>query len=73
MSNDKQNDAFAALGRYMGMAFLLPTTTFVGYGIGYLLDKGLGTHFCKVVFLILGIAGGFVELIRELQKTTRDS
>jgi F0F1-type ATP synthase assembly protein I len=69
---DKRNDAYAMLGRYLGLATLLPSTTFVGYAIGYLLDKAFGTTYLKIVFLIVGIVAGFVQLIRELSKDTRD-
>jgi ATP synthase protein I len=68
----KRNNAWAQVGRYTSLAFLLPTAVFVGYLIGYLLDKAFGTHFLYIVFLLLGIAAGFVELIREVQKDTRD-
>ena len=56
----------AVAGEYMSLAFLLPAATFVGYAIGYLLDKAFGTHFLYLVFLILGIVSGFVQLIRKL-------
>ena len=52
----------------MGLAFLIPTTTFVGYAIGYLLDRGFGTRFWKPVWLIIGIAAGLLQLVRELMK-----
>ena len=32
------------VGEYTSLAFLLPVATFVGYLLGYLLDKALGTH-----------------------------
>jgi F0F1-type ATP synthase assembly protein I len=67
---DKRNDAYVMLGRYLGLATLLPAATFVGYAIGYLLDKAFGTTYLKIIFLIFGIVGGFVELIRELSKDT---
>lgn len=70
MSSNKDNP-YVMLGRYLGLAFLLPTTTFVGYAIGYLLDKAFGTHFLKIVFLILGIISGLVQLIRDLQKDAK--
>ena len=67
------NKSFMVMvGEYTSLAFLLPTTTFVGYVIGYLLDKAFGTHFLYIVFLILGIASGFVQLIRQLQRDTRN-
>jgi F0F1-type ATP synthase assembly protein I len=69
---DKRNDAYVMLGRYLGLATLLPATTFVGYAIGYLLDKAFGTTYLKIVFLLLGIAAGFVQLIRELLKDSGD-
>jgi len=60
------------VGEYTSLAFLLPTATFVGYAIGYYLDKAFHTSFLYIVFLILGIAAGFVQLIRQLQRDTRN-
>lgn len=69
MSGDnRKNDAWTMVGRYTTLAMMLPISTFVGYAIGYLLDKAFGTSFLKIVFLLVGIASGFVQLIRELQK-----
>ena len=50
------------------MVFEPTLATFVGYAIGYLLDKAFGTHFLYLVFLLLGIAAGFVQLIRRLMR-----
>jgi F0F1-type ATP synthase assembly protein I len=61
----------AVVGEYTALAFLLPAATFVGYVIGYLLDKALGTNFLYIVFLILGIISGFLQLIRRLMRDTR--
>lgn len=63
------NNPFQMLGKYSYLAFLLPVSTFVGYAIGYFLDKLFHTHFLYLIFLLLGIASGFIELIREV---TRD-
>ena len=60
------------MGRYSTLAFLMPTAVLVGYMIGYFLDKAFGTHFLYIVFLLIGIAAGFVELIREVQKDLGD-
>ncbi|MBM3739539.1 MAG: AtpZ/AtpI family protein [Acidobacteria bacterium] len=54
--------------RYLGLAFLLPVSVFTGYLIGYWLDQWLGTGFLKIVFLLAGIAAGFVQLIREISR-----
>ena len=59
-------------GEYTSLALLLPISTFVGYAIGYLLDKAFGTHFLYLVFLVLGTAAGFVQLIRQFLRDTRD-
>ena len=61
------------VGEYTSLAFLLPGATFVGYVIGYLLDKAFHTHFLYIVFLILGIVAGFVQLIRQIQRDTSGS
>jgi ATP synthase protein I len=62
----------AMVGEYTSLAFLLPVATFVGYAIGYLLDRWLGTTYLYIPGLILGIAAGFVQLVRQLQRDTRD-
>ena len=58
------------IGEYSQLAFVLPAATIVGYGIGFLLDRALGTHFLYIVFLLIGIAAGFLQIIR---KVTKDS
>ena len=62
----------ATVGEYTSLAFLLPVSTFVGYAIGYLLDKAFGTHFLYLVFLVIGTISGFVQLIRHVLRDTRD-
>lgn len=54
------------IGEYLGLAMLLPISTFVGYGMGYGLDKLFGTHFLYIIFMVLGTASGIISLIREL-------
>jgi len=56
------------LGKYYTLAFLLPACILVGFGIGYGLDKLFGTGFLKIIFLLLGVAAGIIEVIRELSK-----
>jgi len=63
----------ATVGEYTALAFLLPVSTFVGYAIGYMLDKAFGTHFLYLVFLIIGTVSGFVQLIRQFLRDTRDN
>ena len=68
-----QKSVWVLAGEYTSLAFLLPASTFVGYAIGYLLDKLFGTHFLYIVFLILGIVSGFAQLIRKVQQDTREN
>ena len=71
MSKTKQS-GWAAAGKYMSLAFVLPSSILVGYVIGYLFDKAFNTSFFYIIFLLIGIAAGFIELIREIQKDTND-
>ena len=57
---------------YSALALLLPVSTFVGYVIGRLLDRAFHTNFLYIVFLLLGSAGGFIQLIRQVMRDTRD-
>jgi F0F1-type ATP synthase assembly protein I len=68
----KQNTA-ARYAQYTGLALLLPAATFVGYGIGYFLDRRFGTSWLKVLFLILGSAGGFIAMIRQIMRDSHDA
>ena len=58
------------VGEYTTLAVSLPVSVTVGYFLGRLLDRWLGTHFLYIVFLLLGIAAGFVQLIRQVQKNS---
>ena len=63
---DKDNQ-WQQLGKYLGLAFLLPLCTLIGYVMGYLLDKAFGTHFLTLLFIVFGILAVFLELLRELK------
>ncbi len=66
-----RNKAIASVGAYLSLAFLLPLSTFVGYVMGTLLDRAFGTHFLYIVFLLFGIAGGFIEIVRRFSKESK--
>jgi len=67
-----QKPPAASFAEYSALALLLPVSTFVGYLIGYWLDRFFHTHFLYLVCLILGSIGGFVQLIRQVMRDTRD-
>ncbi len=63
----------ARRGSLLGMAFRMSTElvagVFVGGGLGWLLDRWLGTlPLFLVVFLLLGIAAGLLNAVREARK-----
>jgi F0F1-type ATP synthase assembly protein I len=63
-----KDSLYRQFGKYSGLTFLVPVCVLIGYVIGYFLDKAFGTGFFKIVFLLLGVAAGMIELIRELNK-----
>jgi F0F1-type ATP synthase assembly protein I len=60
------------VGEYTSLAFMLPVCALIGYAIGYLLDKEFGTTWIYIVGLLFGIAAGFVQLIRQLIRDSKD-
>ncbi len=67
-----RKSAAARAAEYSSLALVLPASTFVGYVIGYYLDKAFGTDWLRIVFLILGSVAGFVSLIRQIMRDSRD-
>jgi F0F1-type ATP synthase assembly protein I len=62
-----QKKSFARMvGEYSSLAFVVPASLLVGYGIGYGLDKWLGTDYWHIVWLLLGVVAGMRELIRRV-------
>ena len=67
---DKKKNPWVQVGRYSQLAFVLPAATVAGWLIGTGLDRWLHTSWINVVGLLLGTAGGLIDLIRT---ATRDS
>ena len=61
------------LGDLLSIGIMFPASIAIGYGIGYLLDRsfGTGTTF-KLIFLLLGIAAGFINLFKVVRRLDRD-
>jgi ATP synthase protein I len=70
---EKRDNVMVMVGKYTSLAMLLPSAAFAGYVIGYLLDKVFHTGFLGVVLLILGIIGGFIEVVRTLLRDMKES
>ena len=70
-NSDKKKSGWVQFGRYSQIAFMLPAGTGAGYLIGALLDRWLHTTWVSVVGLVLGTAGGIIELLRVVSRDTK--
>jgi ATP synthase protein I len=68
---DKKKSPWVQVGRYSQLAFMLPAGTVAGYLIGALLDRWLHQGWISIVGLLLGTAGGLIELIRTVARDTK--
>jgi ATP synthase protein I len=72
MSDEERGRRGSALGKAFRLSTELVAGVFVGGFIGWLLDRWLGTlPLFLVVFLLLGIAAGLLNAVREAQKMGR--
>jgi len=67
-NSSNQRTFWAQLARYSQIAFIFPAATVAGWLLGLALDHWLQTDWLYLVGLILGIAAGFVELVRLVSK-----
>jgi ATP synthase protein I len=61
---DDKRRAFQQLNLILSVGMIFPVSIVIGYGIGYFLDRWIGTTWLKIVFLLFGIAAGFVSFVR---------
>lgn len=66
MKDAGRDNVWAQVGKYISLAFVLPISALVGYGMGFFLDKLFHTHFLYLVFMVLGVVAGFIEIFRTL-------
>jgi F0F1-type ATP synthase assembly protein I len=71
MAKPTDKPPWAKIGDYASLGVMLPACTAVGYFLGLWLDSVFHTHFLYIVFLLLGIAAGFVELIRMVTRGSK--
>jgi ATP synthase protein I len=61
------------LGDLLSIGIMFPVCIGIGYGIGYLLDEWVGTKSTfKTVFLLFGIAAGFVNFFKVIRRIDRE-
>jgi F0F1-type ATP synthase assembly protein I len=65
-------NALVSAARYSEIGFIIPAAVFLGYAIGWLLDRWLHTHWFYLAGLIFGAVVGFVQMIRMAAALSRD-
>ena len=65
---------FRELGKYSALGFEMALSVLIGVGIGYYLDKWLGTApWLMIVWLFFGFAAGCRSLYRAAMKFEKES
>jgi ATP synthase protein I len=67
----RKENFWVQAGRYSQLAFILPAALVVGWLIGAALDRWLHTGWLYLAGILLGIAAGFIELIRTVLRDTK--
>lgn len=67
----RKENFWVQAGRYSQLAFVLPAALVVGWLIGTGLDRWLHTTWLYLAGILLGIAAGFIELIRTVLRDTK--
>ena len=70
-NHNKKKSPWVQFGRYSQLAFMLPASTVAGWLLGSALDHWLHKSWISIVGLLLGIAGGMIELIRTVSRDTK--
>jgi F0F1-type ATP synthase assembly protein I len=69
--NSDKRSFIRQVGHYSQLAFTLPLCTVIGWLMGAALDRWLHTTWIYLAGLLLGIAAGFVELVRSVSSDTK--
>jgi F0F1-type ATP synthase assembly protein I len=67
LEKDKKN-VWVQMANYAQLAVIFPAATVIGWLIGVGLDRWLHTTWLYIVGLLMGIAAGFIELVRTALK-----
>jgi ATP synthase protein I len=73
MAPPGEPSTWKALGELSSMGIAMVLATVIGLGVGYALDRWLGTNpWLTLIGLGFGIAAGFVILFRTVKATERN-
>jgi ATP synthase protein I len=67
----RKENFWVQAARYSQLAFIFPAALVVGWLVGAGLDRWLHTTWLYLAGILLGIAAGFIELIRTVLRDTR--
>jgi F0F1-type ATP synthase assembly protein I len=68
---ERKENFWVQAARYSQLAFVFPAALIVGWLVGAALDRWLHTTWLYLAGLLLGIAAGFIELIRAVMRDTK--
>jgi F0F1-type ATP synthase assembly protein I len=52
------------VARYSAIGLTIPSHLLAGWLLGTLLDKAFSTDYLYIVFVLVGVVSGFIEMIR---------
>ena len=71
--NKRKKQEWARLARLSSIGIFLVIATFIGFGIGWYIDKWLHlSGVFTIIFLLLGIVAGFINVFRTIARDTRE-
>ena len=69
----KPDTTMYQLGKYLGLAFLLPSGVVAGYLIGMFVEHFVHWSGCRAIGIILGAGGSMVRIFQELLRDAKRS
>jgi F0F1-type ATP synthase assembly protein I len=70
---DREENVWRQIGRYSHLGMVLPASVVAGLILGAALDRWLKTKWLTVAGLLVGCVAGFVELIRGIVRSSKES
>jgi F0F1-type ATP synthase assembly protein I len=61
------------LGKYLSLGLTLPASVAAGYILGALADRWLHVPFLRALGILIGMAAGILQVLRELSRESKRS
>ena len=69
----KSDGSLTWLGKYLSLALTLPASVVAGYILGAVADHWLHWPIVRAIGILLGMAAGIMQILRELSRDERRS